>query len=119
MMIHGRVIGIQSLVRTNHQYLDWGQFLEQLMDSPLSDPQDSAEHATVIELAYCYHTVITEILDDLVEPMVESTVPIQPHRPYYNQECRWARQKTRRLEQVFRRWEKSGIGSVNAVYQAW
>lgn len=48
------------------------------------------------ELAECYHSVITSILDKL-SPVAEMTVRIRSDRSFYDGECRQVRRMAHRL----------------------
>lgn len=84
--------------RQNWRNFDQDQFIMRLKGSPLCRPADSAMSAS--ELADCYQSVITSILDDLA-PVKSRTMCARLCQPFYDADCRQARRVTCRPERVY------------------
>lgn len=90
------------------------QFVERLERPPLCATVDPCQSGS--DLALCFQTVISEILDNMA-PMVTMHLRPRRDRPFYDANCRNARRLTRRLERDFHR--KRGTDAEAEALSAW
>lgn len=68
-----------KILRRRWQSFSFEEFINRLKASQLCQPVDPGRTAT--DLADCYYSEITKILDDLA-PVAEMSVRIRPNRPF-------------------------------------
>lgn len=100
--------------RRRWKHFNHDQFISRLQTSALCLPTDPEK--TVFELADCYQSVITNILDELA-PVTEMLVRVRPHRPFYDSNCRQSRRAAQHLERAYRK--KKGTGDEAQARESW